>query len=353
MASADGAWLTYARNDVLYARPFDADPLAVTGAEVPVLTGLFTNMSGGAHFSASADGRLVYVPGRDVEREKTLLWVARDGAFTEVAALDGVIAEHSLSPDGRRLLTIRTTPAGRDVWIVDLTGGPATRLTLGAINSFPVWAGPRVIYSSRAANGNLVWKLADPAAPEERLMRSQYQQIPGSVSPDGSTLAYSEDHPETGRDIFLLSLREPRQSRLLAGTAAGEWMPTFSPDGRWLAYQSNMSGRFRIYVASLADSRRFAVSDRGERPLWSPDGRELYYSAGGHMIGVTIDTTGAEPQVGKPRVLFSLDPFYGGGQIAPDGRFFFLKGTPKEASSRFIQLVSNWFEELRVKVPGR
>ena len=358
VASAGRAWLTYARNDVLYAKPFDIDRLQVTGTEVPVVTGIFSNQSGGAHFSASASGRLAYVPGRDVEREKTLLWVTREGSFTEIATLDGISAQNSLSSDARRLLTIRVTPAGRDVWIIDLAGGPPTRLTLGGVHNFPIWAGQRVIYNSGAPNANLFWKAADPAAPDERLLPSPYQQIPGSVSPDGNTLAYSEDRPETGRDIFLVSLREPRQARLLIGTKAGEGMPMFSPDGRWLAYQSNMAGRFRIYLASVANDRQFPVSDDGQDPLWSPDGRELYYRANldaerGNMMAVTVDTTGAEPRFGTPRLLFSLDPFYGMGDVAPDGRFFFLKGTPREASSRFIQLVSNWFDELGSKVPQR
>jgi serine/threonine-protein kinase len=354
--SADRAWLAYARNDVLYAKPFDIERLQITGAEAPVISGLFTNMSGGAHFSVSATGRLLYVPGRDVEREKTLLWVTRDGTATEIATLEGVSAYHNLSPDGRRLVTIRTTAGNRDLWVLDLTGHPPTRLTLGGVHNFPIWAGQRVIYSSGASKANLFWKLANPAAPEERLGSSEYQQIPGSVSPDGSTLAYSEDRPQTGRDIFLMSLREPGPPRLLVGTKAGEWKPTFSPDGRWIAYQSNVAGpgrRFRIYLASLADGRQFPVSDEGSAPLWSQDGRELYYSAAGNMMVLSIDTTGLEPQFSKPRVLFSLAAFYGDGQIAPDGRFFFLKATPREASSRFIQVVSNWFEELRVKVPAQ
>jgi serine/threonine protein kinase len=352
VTSAGRAWLAYARNDILYATPFDIERLQMAGAEAPVISGLFTNMSGGAHFSVSASGRLVYVPGRDVERQKVLLWVTPDGTATEIATLDGVSAYHNLSPEGRRLVTIRTTVGNRDVWVLDLAGNPPTRLTVGGVHNFPVWAGERVIYSSGASNANLFWKLANPAAPEERLTSSEYPQIPGSVSPDGSTLAYSEDRPQTGRDIFLMSLREPGQPRLLVGSAAGEWKPTFSPDGRWLAYQSNAAGRgFRIYVVSLPDGRQFPVSDEGSSPLWSRDGRELYYSAAGNMMALSIDTTGLEPRFAKPRVLFSLDPFYGDGQVAPDGRFFFLKNTPREASSRFIHVVSNWSDELRVKAP--
>jgi WD40-like Beta Propeller Repeat len=151
-----------------------------------------------------------------------------------------------------------------------------------------------------------------------------------------------------------MSLREPGQPRLLVASDAGEWKPMFSPDGRWLAYQSNVAGRgFRIYLASLTDGRQFPVSDGGSSPLWSRDGRELYYSAAGNMMALSIDTTGLEPRFAKPRILFSLDPFYGDGQVAPDGRFFFLKNTPREASSRFIQVVSNWVDELRAKVPGQ
>jgi Tol biopolymer transport system component len=352
VASNGRAWLIYARGDVLQARAFDIARLQVAGPEVPMVDGILTNMSGGAHFSASTTGRLAYVPGRHYEREKTLLWVTRDGSSTEIATIDGVSAQSRVSPDGRRIVTVRITAGSRDIWACDLEGGAPMRLTLGGVHNFPIWAGRRVIYTS-AANGNLYWKVADPAAPEERLTTSQFQQIAGSVSPDGNTLAYSEDRPETGRDIWLMSLREPHQARLLVGTKAGEWQPMFSPDGRWLAYQSSMSGSFEIYVASLAENRQFPVSKGGgEHPLWSPDGRELYYRHRGGMTAVSFDPSRSEPRIGAPRLLFPL-PFYGEGDIAPDGRFFFLKATPQEASSRFIELVSNWFEELHSKVPQR
>lgn len=356
VTSGDRAWLVYARNEVLHARAFDMERLLVTGPEVPVINGIFTNMSGGAHFSVSRDGRLAYVPGRLVEREKTLLRVERDGSSSEITTVDGLSMQHQLSPDGRRLVTIRSTPSGRDVWVVDLEGGPLTRLTLGGVRSFPIWAGARVIYTS-AADGNLYWKPADPAAPEERLTTSPYQHIAGSVSPDGSLLAYSEDHPQTGRDLWLMSLREPFEARRLVATRAGEWMPRFSPDGRWLAYQSSMSGRFEIYVVSLSENRQFPVSTSGgTSPWWAPDGRELYFRAStdavrGDVMTVSFEPAGAEPRIGRPRLLFSGNEFQG-GDIGPDGRFVFLKATPQAASSRFIEVVSGWFYDLQVRAPA-
>lgn len=129
-----------------------------------------------------------------------------------------------------------------------------------------------------------------------------FGQLPGSVSPDGATLAYVDDDPTNGSDLWLLPLQGARQPRLFLSTPLGETNPMFSPDGRWLAYQSNVSGRFEIYVASvMRGGRGMSVSKGGgNAPLWSRDGRELYYrdvdySQSGKMMAVTIEGNGAEP----------------------------------------------------------
>jgi serine/threonine-protein kinase len=234
-------------------------------------------------------------------------------------------------------------------------GGTPTRLTAGAVINNPIWHpdGRRVIYTSGLPNGNLFWRSADGGGVEERLTTSAGQQTAGSVSRDGTTLAYDEATGDGLHDIWVLPLQPPRQPRLLLGTQFSEWNPMFSADGRWLAYQSNRTGTSEIYLTSIAgDGRQIPVSKGGGwNPIWSRDGRELYYRTDeaprprGHMMALAIDTTGGEPKMGTPRVLFPYS-FQGHGDVASDGRFLLLKHPGEVSPSRVIQLVLNWFEEL-------
>jgi len=358
-SDASGAYLVYARPEGLHAAPFDIDRLQLAGRSMPVLDGVLTNLSGGAHFSISASGLLAYIPGQLDELHKTLLWVDRNGRASELGIIPGVGFQYRLSPDGRRLVRPNATGPRRDLWVDDLERRrPSTRLTAGRDINVPIWTpdGERVIYTSGVSKGNLFWRSADGTDDEERLTSGARQHIPGSVSPDGSLLAYTETHDARGSDIWLLPFAEPRTPRLLVGTPAGELYPEISPDGRWVAFSSNISGQFEIYLTSLRDGGRFPVSHGGGyRPLWSRDGRELYYRSvepaqGGNMMVVSVAGKGARPQIGTPRILFP-SPYQGEGAIAPDGRFLLLKPTRIESTSRVIQVVLNWFDELHAKVP--
>ena len=352
------AWLVYARPEALHAAPFDLEHLRVTGPAMPILEGVAVNMSGGAHFSVSDEGLLAYMPSTIDERIKTALWVTRDGIPSEIGVVPGLGFVYRLSPDGQRIARPQDTGPTRDLWVDDLErGGTPTRLTVGLMIHDPTWTpdGRWVIYASA---GNLFRKAADGTGAEERLPANGSVQAVGSVSPDGKTLAYSAAMTESSQpDLWLMPLDPPGQPRPLLPTPFTEIKPVISPDGRWIAYQSNMSGAFEIYVAALAGGgRQFPVSRGGGwHPLWEPNGRELYYRdveppRGGNMMVASIDTRGAEPAIGTPRVLFP-SPYQGDGDIAPDGRFLLLKRTPHEMPSRVIPLITNWFEELRAKVP--
>jgi Tol biopolymer transport system component len=363
VVDGDGrAWLVYARPESLLAAPFDLDRLQLAGQAVPVLSGVLTNLSGGAHFASSPAGVLVYVPGELNETIKTAVWIDRTGKATEIGRIPGLGFQYRLSPDGRRLARPEAVGPSRDLYVENLeTQETPARLTFGATTNSPVWTwdGKRIIYAKGAPKANLFWKAADGSGDEERLTTSKNGQIPGSVSRDGKTLAYVEDDPDSGSDIWLLSLGETRAPRLLVGTPGAELYPMISPDGRWLAYKSIMSGKFEIYLVSLSgDGRQHPVSKGGgHNPLWSPDGRELYYRSDiperrGDMMVVSIDTRGREPKIGTPRLLFQ-SPYQGEGDIAPDGRFLLLKPTPEESPSRVIQVVFNWFRDLQVRVAAR
>jgi Tol biopolymer transport system component len=360
VVSPDGrrAWLVYARAEVMHAAPFDLRALRVTGTSVPVVEGVAVNMSGGAHFSIAANGLLAYVEGGNDEPNKTAFWIARDGTATEIGRIPGLGFAYRLSPDGRRLARPQATGPNRDLWIEDLERrGTPIRLTVGVDVQALAWTpdGRRIIYSA-GSPPNLFWVAADGNGREERLTTSPYAQGAEWVSPDGELVAYTQSGDGEGADIWLLSLRD-RQARPLQITRFPEIAAAISPDSRWIAYQSSASGRFEVYVKSLtSDGPQIPVSSGGgARPLWSRDGRELYYRSPnttsiGNMVAVSVDTTGGTVTASTPRVLFH-SPYQGDGDIAPDGRFLLLQRTPDESPSRVIQLVMNWFEELQRKVP--
>jgi serine/threonine-protein kinase len=352
------AWLVYARPERLHAAPFDLQRLRVAGPAVPILDGVLNNLSGGAHFAVSPGGVLAYVPGGLDEINKTLLWVGQDGEPYEIGMIPGLGFQYSLSPNGRWLVRPDGRPGrSRDLFVDDLIErGTPRRVTDGTGATSPIWTadGLRVIYTSWN-DGNLYWRAADRNDDEERLTTSPNQQTAGSVSPDGTTLAYHEADAR-GTDIWLMPLQQPRHPRRLLNSPFAELNPRFSPDGRWVAYQSNISGEFEIWIASVAGGGQYPVSRGGGAwPLWSANNRELYYrngatSQGGDMMAVSIDTTGKKPKIGVPRVLFPC-PYQGNGDLARDGRFLLLKRTPLESPSRVIQLVFNWFDDLQAKVP--
>lgn len=362
--SADGrAWLVSARPEGLQAAPFDIETLRLTGSAVPVLDGVLTNLSGGAHFSVSNDGTLAYVPGGLDELKKTAVWVDRNGRATEIDGLRDLGFQYRLAPGGRRLVSVNAVGPDRDLWIDDLTGrAPRTRLTFNRVLNAPLWTadGQRIIYARDAPSPNLFWRAADGGDDEQRLTTSANAQWPYSVSPDGSQLAYREIDPETRGDIWILPLRPLGRPRVLVRTPAADLSPMFSPDGRWIAYSSTVSGTPEIYLTASLDGReRTPVSKGGGvEPRWAPDGRELYYrtnapeTARGDLMVVSVDTTGSKPRIGAPRVLFPC-PYQGFGDVTPDGRFLFLKRTPEASPSRVIPLVLNWFQELERKTRSR
>ena len=369
VVARDGiAFLVYARPEGLMAAQFDLEGGRVMGAPELVQPGVLTNLSGGAHFSLSADGVLAYVPGELYEGAKTMLWVDTTGKTIELPPMPGVGFQYRLSPDGSKLVRPNATGAdgeatgaNRDLWIDDLTGRSASlRLTFDQVTNLPIWThdGSRVIYTRGEQVDNLFWRAADGSGEEERLTTSPNPQITGSVTPDG-TLVYFERDPKSGFDLWLLPLNGSRQPRRFLSTPRNEGNPRTSPDGRWVAYQSNISGNVEVYVASFpsAATRLRISQDGGASPMWSPDGRDVYYRApqsqgSGQMMAVSIDTTGLEPRIGTPRVLFP-GPFQGNGDVAPDGRFLLVKQTTRESATRVIQLVFDWFDELQTKVPHR
>ena len=268
-----------------------------------------------------------------------------------------------LSPDGRRVAVAITGP-DTQVWLYDLSRETMTRLTFeGNANQSPAWTpdGKRITFNSNKEGPlNLFWQRADGSGGLERLTTSEYVHLPTSWSPDGQLLAFVEVNPITGRDIWVLRLGD-RKAQPFLRTPFDESAPRFSPDGRWLAYASNESGRYEIYVQPYpGPGGKWQIStEGGTEPAWNPNGRELFYRSGDMMMAVDVKTKPSFT-LGKPRVLFKGQysptpatlPNY---DVSPDGqRFLMLKASEQEAAAPTqINVVLNWFEELKRRVPVR
>jgi Tol biopolymer transport system component/predicted Ser/Thr protein kinase len=367
---APSGHLVYAQGGNLMAMPFDPQRLTATGAAVPVVEGVLQSASSGAaQYGLSATGSLVFVAGGVQSVQLKLVWVNRNGAELPLAAPAHAYLAQRLSPDGRRV-AVGITDSESQIWLYDLSRETLTRLTFeGNSNQYPAWTpdGKRIAFQSNKEGPlNLFWQLADGSGGLERLTTSDSTQIANSWSPDGQLLAFHEINPGTQRDIWVLRMGDPspgsgqvRKAQPFLRTRFDEAGSRFSPDARWLAYISNESGRYEIYVQPYpGPGGKWQVStEGGTEPVWNPSGRELFYRSGDKMMAVEIAT---QPSfsAGTPRMLFEGQyqptpatlPNY---DVSPDGqRFLMLKPVAAaQAAPTQINVVLNWFGELKQKVP--
>jgi Tol biopolymer transport system component/predicted Ser/Thr protein kinase len=371
--------LVYAQKGSLMAMPFDSQRLAITGAGVPVVEGVLQSpVTGAAQYSISDTGSLVYVSGGVQATRLGLVWVSRNGAEQPLATPAHAYVFPRLSPDGRRV-AMGITESESQIWLYDLSRDTLSRFTFeGNYNPVPAWTpdGKRIAFeSNKEGVPNLFWQLADGSGGLERLTTSQNIQAPHSFSPDGQLLAFIEVNPSTGYDIWMLRLGndsagsgqvssagsgQGRKALPFLRTAFNESAPHFSPDGRWLTYTSDESGRYEIYVQPYpGPGGKWQIStEGGTEPVWNPNGRELFYRSGDKMMAVEIST---QPgfAAGKPRMLFEgryelASVQVSNYDVSPDGqRFLMIKSSDSTASAPTqINVVLNWFEELKQKVPA-
>jgi eukaryotic-like serine/threonine-protein kinase len=374
--------LIYVRLGTLMAVPFDPVRLAVIGGATGVVDDVMEsanrNLSDmentlAAQFTVSETGALVYVTGGAVAAaERSLAWVDRQGTSQTLSAPLRSYRTPRLSPDYQRVAV--STQDRREVWSYDVVRGALSPVTADGQSGYGIFSpdGKRVVFRSGAAGGedNLYWKAADGSGVAERLTTSPRSQTPGSWSPDGTTLAFVEEGDSTGFfqfDVRVLSIAD-RKSSAVIQTPANEMSPEFSPDGRWLAYASNQSGRHEVYVQPYPGpgERHLISTNGGEQPAWSGDGRELFYVQGGGfgggptaLMSVRVEATPAF-RAGTPEKLFeSVDLRSAWGRsydVAPDGRRFLIaltKTPPTNPAPAQMIFVQHWFEELKRLVPTK
>jgi serine/threonine-protein kinase len=358
-AGTGRGYLVYARAEGLLAAPFDVQSLTVTGPSVPIVDDVVTNLSGGAHFDIAA-GTLVYVPGTLGEGERTLDWVTPDGQATPARKIQNMGQFFWTSPDGTRIL--RNNAVGnRDVWIEDLTRGVSTRVTSSSENFGAVLSPDNqwIAFARGAPIRNLYRRSLTQGALDERLTTSANWQEPAAISPDRTKLVYEEIDPASSVDLWVMDLPRPGTPIGSASLPAKPFLKTtfnesnaaLSADGQWLAYQSNESGRFEIYVRAFPGGgpAHQVSTEGGIFPAWSRD--QLFYRAvDGVMVGVPV-VPGAEFKIGAPRRMFDVTRYDNSYGVMPDGkRFLMLERTDVVQAPTAVALVQNFLAELRQRV---
>ena len=350
--------IVYAREDKLLAVPFDLEDLVVTGHPIPVLENVAVNrFLGFAQFSFSRDGLLAYMPTDYSEAKRRLVWVDRNGGVEPLPSPDRAYRLPRVSPNGQRVAVVISTLATSDIWTYDLQREALAQLTeLGRVSA-PVWTpdGEQIAFVyGGAALGNLYWQAADGSASGQSLWGGQYSGVPTSWSPDGKMLAIAKHDPPTGWDIFVLRMGDEPEP--LVRSPFSEGGAVFSPDGHWIAYFTGLeSGGGAIYVQPFPRSgAEWQVSPEGGRePVWSRDGRELFYRKGNEMMVIPIQTSPTF-NAGEPRLLFEGgfqrgDPAQPNYDVAPDGRFLMIESTGGPTATK-LNVVLNFFEELKQRM---
>ena len=359
--------LIYGEAGTLRAVAFDLARQETRGTPVTVIPDVVTSSQGGIDAVVASDGTLAYLSVGGVAGEpRTLVWVDRQGRETPIAAPPRPYFLPALSPDGTRLAVFANDQDG-DIWLWDLGRTTLTRLTVvPGRDVVQVWTpdSRRVIFSSERAGGrNLFWQAADGSGAVERLTESPNTQYPLAVSPDGRQLIFSDEAVQTGIDLMALELDGTRRITPLVRSQFSERNGIISPDGRWLAYEADDSGRFEIYVRPYPDvntGRSVVSTAGGTKPIWARSGQELIYvSPTGALMRVGV-VRGASWMATTPALVvnegYFTNPVWWGRSydVSPDGqRFLMIKegGTDRTAASTSLIVVQHWVEELKRLVP--
>jgi serine/threonine-protein kinase len=353
--------LTYIDKGTLFAVPFDADRLEVHGTPTAVLEHVaYSTAWGYPELDVSRTGTLVYRSSRSSKDLVTVHWLDELGNTSPLLPVPGNYSFPTLSPDGDRLAII----SAGDIWVYELERGSMIRLTFGGGYGFPVWTTDGRYLVFRGPRG-MLWTRANGTGQPEVLTRSSNPQNSQSFTPDGKQLAFVEIAPASGADIWTLPV-ESTGSGLRAGkpevflqTRFNERSPAFSPDGRWLAYFSNESGDYRVYVESFPHKggKRQVSPDGNGYPMWSRNRKDLFFLQyrASQLMAVSYKSRGDSFVTDEPRVWakqvawFHATKSY---ESAPDGKRIVVllpAVTREEPYDRLIFLL-NFFDELRRRV---
>ena len=359
MVSPSG-FLLFARQTTLFAQTFDFQRQELSGNPFPVAEQAAVNAATNAAGFSAISGIVAYRTGA-AGAARQLTWLDRSGksvgaiGASDTAGLNGV----ELTPDGKRVAVGRTVNGNPDVWLIDAARGVPTRFTFDAANDAqPLWSpdGSHVVFQSNRKSGfNLYWKLSSGAGADELLLESDQVKAPGDWSSDGRFLLFRSIDPQTGFDLWVLPVFGDKKPFPFLKTPFEERNGQFSADGKWIAYQSNESGRFEIYVQPFpGPGGKFQISSNGgAQPRWNKNGKEIFYvSLDSKMMAVPVKLTadGQSIETGTGATLFPVR--IPGGPVSAfnkqqyavssDGQRFLVNLTVDNGAASPITLIYNW-----------
>jgi len=351
---APPGYLVYVLGGTLVAQPFDARRLLITGDAVPIA-------SSARSISVSANGILAYIAGASGETELQLQWFDRSGKSLGTVGQPADYSSPALSPDGTRIAVgiQGAGAAGRNLWILDLKRGTASRLTFDSADEFnPIWSGDgsHILFSSALkGNRDLYEKAASGLGESEPVFESTNQQKNvDDWSPDGRYIVY--DITAAPVSLWILPLFGDRNPLPFVQNIYNARQARFSPNSRYVAYTSDETGLFEIYVQTFPEQGgKWQVSTGGGRdPEWRRDGKELYFLSGAKLMAVDVNTAGPQLEMGTPKPLFEMQ-FGGGTAINPnalyrataDGQRFLVVASPGQQGASPITVVTNWTADLK------
>jgi serine/threonine-protein kinase len=365
--------LLYVRGDALFAQRIDLERFALQGDPILIAQPVSVTNAGRAAFSVSNTGVLVHASDVGVGTSpRVVTWIDRGGREEPLGVPIHTYSHLALSPDGARV-ALSSADQERNLWIWSLTNKSLTRLTFGlGQDTSPVWTpdSRQIIFQSNPTGPFRLYSVAaDGTGMPARLLDTSANQGVSSVTPDGAELIFDEDTTDTGVDVRAVMLNAPHRVRTLIKEPLNDRNGIVSPDGRWMAYQSSQSGPYQIYVRPYpaVENGRWQVSTNGGvQPLWSRDGKELFFlSSDLSLMAVRVEsgnswTAGTSTRLfADPGLSFTAGNFGGTGRtydVSPDGRrFLVLKlaaSAPSDVSTRLV-VVQNWTEELKRLVPTK
>lgn len=364
VAFAPPGYVLFVRETTLMAQGFDAATLKLKADAFPVAEQTVRNsIIGRAMFSVSENGVLVYRVGGI--NNSQLIWFDRSGKQLSALTQAGINNAPSLSPDEKQVAVSRVdsnTATAADIWLMDSERGSQIRLTTDpGVDSFPSWSpnGDHVTFvSTRNGVTSIYQKRSNGGSPEEPLVSSSELKYNPTWSPDGQTIIYSQLNAKTNVDLYLLSLSGERKSTAWLQTNFIEAQARFSPNGRWIAYVSNETGQFEVYVESFpATGAKLPMSiGGGSQPQWRADGRELYYyTPDRKLMAVEVNGDGSTFKIGQARPLFEIrvaavdQSFPGNGYytVTHDGKRFLVSSLPDTPDRQQINVVVNWMADFQ------